>query len=389
VPRPGRPGRVTAAAPADGCRPSCCATAASIAPGPAGPANTSAGWAPNTSTTPSCRPPSATTGRWRPPATPRCGHRGRPGRGRHQAALGRRRSSLGRLPWCRPARCPVAGRRGRRLATLRPRSRIHGLYRAGALRTLLRRQRLARPHHPHRQQAPALPAGGVGLVLSSPPPHRRRPPPAPTAGGRRHPGPLLGGPAAPVPPLCGSWNAASTSPAWRWSPLPGSLPGSCGRRCRPEPMLLTVGRSPIGATTPASPRTRRSTADAGKIPATLRPRPRRRDASSLGLRPAHSRLAVPTREHQRGGPPIHAAPTRSWPTLARPPPTGHLADAPCGHQELLTGGSHLTAPFHIKRSSGSGMAFATSPTTGYGCCCTAASGGRLTTPQDCEAAHHG
>jgi hypothetical protein len=42
----------------------------------------------------------------------------------------------------------------------------------------------------------------------------------------------------------------------------------------------------------------------------------------------------------------------------------------------------------IKRSSGSGMASATSPTTGYGCYCTAASGGRLTEPQDCEAALH-
>src|SRR5829696_7468059 len=87
-------------------------------------------------------------------------------------------------------------------------------------------------------------------------------------------------------------------------------------------MLLTVGRSPIGVTAPANPRTRRSTADAGKIPATLLPRPLGRDASSLGPRPAHSRLAVSTREHQSGGPPIHAAPTRSWPILARPPPTG-------------------------------------------------------------------
>jgi transposase len=33
----------------------------------------------------------------------------------------------------------------------------------------------------------------------------------------------------------GSWSAASTPPASRWSPSPGSLPGSCGPRCRPEP----------------------------------------------------------------------------------------------------------------------------------------------------------
>jgi hypothetical protein len=43
VPRPGRPGRVTAARPVGGCRPSCSGTAASTGPGPAGPASTSAG----------------------------------------------------------------------------------------------------------------------------------------------------------------------------------------------------------------------------------------------------------------------------------------------------------------------------------------------------------
>jgi transposase len=42
----------------------------------------------------------------------------------------------------------------------------------------------------------------------------------------------------------------------------------------------------------------------------------------------------------------------------------------------------------IKRSSAWGMASATSPTTAYGCCCPAASGGRLIEPQDCEAAPH-
>src|SRR5215211_8253680 len=109
-------------------------------------------------------------------------------------------------------------------------------------------------------------------------------------------------------------------------------------------MLLTVGGSPIGVTAPASSRTRRSTADAGKIPATLLPCRGRRDASSLGLRPAQSRLAVPTREHQSGGPPIHAAPTRSWPTSARPPP----APAHQGNTRSCSpAASHLTAPFHI------------------------------------------
>jgi transcriptional regulator with XRE-family HTH domain len=40
----------------------------------------------------------------------------------------------------------------------------------------------------------------------------------------------------------------------------------------------------------------------------------------------------------------------------------------------------LTRPFHIRRSSGSGTASATSPTTGCDCCCTAASTGRLHPP---------
>jgi hypothetical protein len=116
----------------------------------------------------------------------------------------------------------------------------------------------------------------------------------------------------------------------------------------------------------ANPRTRRSTADAGKIPATLRPRRGRRDASSLGLRPAQSRLAVPTREHQSGGPPIHAAPTRSWPTSARPPPGPPAQQG--NTRSCSPAASHSTAPFHIRRSSASATASATSPTTAYGCC---------------------
>ena len=68
---PGPTWSMTAAALAGDSSPSCCATVASIGPGPAGPASTSAGWAPNASTTTSCRPPSATTGRWWQPAQPR------------------------------------------------------------------------------------------------------------------------------------------------------------------------------------------------------------------------------------------------------------------------------------------------------------------------------
>jgi hypothetical protein len=115
-------------------------------------------------------------------------------------------------------------------------------------------------------------------------------------------------------------------------------------------MLLPVGRPLIGATAPTTARTRRSTAVAGKIPASSPPPPWWRDATSLRLPPAQSRLAVPTREHQSGGPLIHAAPTRSWPT-----PPGHPrqpSPTTTQYPELLTGGSHLTAPFHIRKSNG-------------------------------------
>jgi hypothetical protein len=100
-------------------------------------------------------------------------------------------------------------------------------------------------------------------------------------------------------------------------------------------MLSTMGGPPIGAIAPASTRTRRSTADAGTIPEISVPRRGGRDATRVGQLPAQSRLAVPTREHQSGGPPIHAAPTRSWPTSARPPPGRHTGDT----RSPLTGGS--------------------------------------------------
>jgi transposase len=43
----------------------------------------------------------------------------------------------------------------------------------------------------------------------------------------------------------------------------------------------------------------------------------------------------------------------------------------------------------IKKVKRVGHGFRTSPTIGCGCCCTAASGGRLTEPRDCEVAPHG
>jgi transposase len=117
------------------------------------------------------------------------------------------------------------------------------------------------------------------------------------------------------------------------------LAGSCGPRCTPEPMPPVVGGSLIGASAPAAARARRSTADAGTIPEISVPRRARHDATRVGQLPAHSRLAVPIREHQSGGPPIHAAPTRSWPSSARPPPARMTRPDPtpgAAHRRLST-----------------------------------------------------
>jgi transposase len=139
-------------------------------------------------------------------------------------------------------------------------------------------------------------------------------------------------------------------------------PGTCrvlvGRDAGLSPDAADVGRSPIGATAPASPSSPSEHRRRRHDPRDLTATPRTARRSKSGPRPAHSRLAVPTREHQSGGPPIHAAPTRSWPTSARPPPTGHLeSDAPCGHQELLTGSSALdgAVPYQKVKRVGHGF----------------------------------
>src|SRR4051812_906093 len=140
------------------------------------------------------------------------------------------------------------------------------------------------------------------------------------------------------------------------------------------------------------------------------PRPRA-GASSLGHLPAHRRHAVPTREHQSGGTPIHAAPTRpAPPPAAAGPRRGEpvpvlraCATAPSTstsfvlaalralHVDLAAPGRGLSKdrkqhwvdvdrPFHIRRSSGSDTDSATSPTTGCDYCCTAESTGKLLPP---------
>ena len=82
-------------------------------------------------------------------------------------------------------------------------------------------------------------------------------------------------------------------------------------------------------------------------------------ATSQGPRPAHRRHAVPTREHQSGGTPIHAAPTRPVPTTGRAPPR---PAPPASRQDrrrqrrsssLRCGRSTLTPPHLPSRSPAS------------------------------------
>ena len=132
-------------------------------------------------------------------------------------------------------------------------------------------------------------------------------------------------------------------------------------------------------------RTRRSTADTRQDPRDLTATPK----TARRIKSGATACAQPTcGPDPRTSAWRSADPRHSDAVLANlSPATSRPASTTGEHQELLTGGSHLTAPFHIRRSSASATASATSPTTAYGCC-TAASPGRLTEPQHYEAAHH-
>jgi hypothetical protein len=164
------------------------------------------------------------------------------------------------------------------------------------------------------------------------------------------------------------------------------LPDSCGPRCTPEPACRAVADRRDRTRQSLDPSDHRRHKATSPRPychaqqgATQQAWGHHLRTADLRSRPANICVAVCR---------SHAAPTWSWPTSARPPLLGHL-----NRPTIRTPGAahrrpHLTAPFHIRRSSASAMAFVTSPTTAYAHYCTATSGGRLTGPQDCEAAHH-
>jgi hypothetical protein len=102
--------------------------------------------------------------------------------------------------------------------------------------------------------------------------------------------------------------------------------------------------------------TRRRPAVAGPIPARSMPPGKRWCVASEGHLPANRRPAVPTREHQSGGQPTHAAPARHADHRARPPPANRPS---LDHHQHHGRGAHagaltLTAVPTSERHPGSG-----------------------------------
>src|SRR5215218_7794805 len=88
--------------------------------------------------------------------------------------------------------------------------------------------------------------------------------------------------------------------------------------------------------------TRRRPAAAGPIPGRSVPPGHPWGVLSEGPLPANRRPAVPTRVHQSGGQPTHAAPARHADHRARPPPTGRPSVDHHKHHGRGAHGSALT-----------------------------------------------
>jgi hypothetical protein len=111
--------------------------------------------------------------------------------------------------------------------------------------------------------------------------------------------------------------------------------------------------------------TRRDAAAAGPIPGSPMPRPGRSEARR-GHLPAYRRRAVPTREYQCGGQPIHTVPARrpihKLPDPTRPPPrpTAPITRSRAGTRPVAApqtnainqANRHLDRPFHIRTYQG-------------------------------------
>ena len=96
--------------------------------------------------------------------------------------------------------------------------------------------------------------------------------------------------------------------------------------------------------------TRRRPAAAGPIPGPSLPPATRWGDARAGHLPANRRPAVPTRVHQSGGPPTHAAPARRADPRARPPPaSGPRVDYLQASRSWCSSGCpHLDSRSHIR-----------------------------------------
>jgi hypothetical protein len=199
----------------------------------------------------------------------------------------------------------------------------------------------------HRQvdrQTPRQPAASIcGSSWSSRPgpiiaPHRRRPARTPTAG---RPDILARSWAAQLR-LCRRFAAARAPQAHHRRRGGRRRPGACrdpvGRDAGLTCMPPAPGGSPIGATAPASPRTRRSTADTRQDPRDLTVTPRTARRIKSGATACAQPTCVPD---PRTSAWRSADPRRSDAVLAnRSPAPPRPASTTGEHQEPLTGGSH-------------------------------------------------
>jgi hypothetical protein len=186
---------------------------------------------------------------------------------------------------------------------------------------------------------------------------KHRPPSAPSSPAASTawtlPSPLgRGQPSSACAPGSACWARARTSsPSW----LPRSpgarrvLVGRDDRLTLPTAPSLARHRLEIGRGGAHIRTTRRDAAAAGPTPEQTRPWPVPGDRSQ-GYLPAFGRRAVPTREYQCGGQPIHADPARRATPGSRPATTrpGHAPPAPAstalGYRQRLRcqrGGAHL------------------------------------------------
>jgi hypothetical protein len=155
----------------------------------------------------------------------------------------------------------------------------------------------------------------VGLGLPAPP-QRRRPAGEPSAGpGPSGAGSSVGRPAATVWALPTPGRPQALDQHRRRCHRPGAGRVPVGRDDGVTTMPTTDSRSAEEANSIVT--TRRGTAIAGPIPVSTMPSGLAEDDPSQGPLPADRRPAVPTRIHQSGGLPIHAAPVSPAPEAER------------------------------------------------------------------------